>query len=82
VRYFPPVEQVPEGEVVSVNGVGDTFLGVILARVTELELAEQKAELSEQGVLEGVIWLGQRGAVETLRSAEAVGNGVGMLRVR
>lgn len=82
VRYFHPAEQVPENEVVSVNGVGDTFLGVLLARMVELELAGKQVDLAEQMVLEDLIGLGQKGAVETLRSAEAVGNGVGRLRVR
>ncbi|KAF8424904.1 Indigoidine synthase A like protein-domain-containing protein [Tirmania nivea] len=81
-RYFPPAEKVPQSEVVSVNGVGDTFLGVLLARMVELELAGKQPSLAEQGVLGDVIGLGQKGAVETLRSAEAVGNGVGRLRVR
>ena len=72
MRYFPPAVQIPKGEVVSVNGVGDTFLGVLLARMAELELAGKQVGLAEQGVLEDVIGLGQKGAVETLRSAEAV----------
>lgn len=82
MRYFPAAEQVPGSEVASVNGVGDTFLGVLLARIAELELAGKQVELAEQRVLEDVVGLGQKGAVETLRSAEAVGNGVGRLRVR
>ncbi|KAF8455479.1 Indigoidine synthase A like protein-domain-containing protein [Terfezia claveryi] len=82
VMYFHPAEQVKENEVVSVNGVGDTFLGVLLARMIELELAGKQVELAEQRVLGDLIGLGQKGAVETLKSAEAVGNGVGRLRVR
>ena len=82
MSYFPPTEQVPESEVISVNGVGDTFLGVLLARMAELEIPGEQVELAKQVVLEDVIGFGQKGAVETLRSAEAVGDGVGRLRVR
>lgn len=83
IRYFPPAENVPVEEIVSVNGVGDTFLGVLLGRMSELlGTGQKKLELGGVGVLEDLVGLGQRAAVETLRSAEAVGEGVGRLRVR
>ena len=71
---------------VSVNGVGDTFLGVILGRVVEMESDlsgnGKMVEFGESGVLDDIIGLGQQGAVETLKSEEAVGRGVRKLRAR
>jgi pseudouridine-5'-phosphate glycosidase/pseudouridine kinase len=59
MRLFPPVEKVED--VVSVNGVGDTFLGVLIAGLAKgLRLDEE------------LINLAQRGAVMTLRSPESV----------
>jgi len=66
MRLFPPVEVVED--VVSVNGVGDTFLGVLLAGLAK------GAELNED-----LINLAQRGAIMTLRSKEAVSPQLGEL---
>ncbi|KAE9382042.1 hypothetical protein N431DRAFT_552004 [Stipitochalara longipes BDJ] len=66
MRLFPPVEVVED--VVSVNGVGDTFLGVLIAGLAKgLELNED------------LINIAQRGAVMTLRSREAVSPQLGEL---
>ena len=96
IKHFPPVEKVPEAEAVSVNGVGDTFLGVLLGRIVEDEIRREERnvgrdlgneEMDEGGwiweVLDGLeeaVGVAQRGAVQTLRSREAVGEGVGKLR--
>lgn len=68
MRLFPAVEQVPDSEVVSVNGVGDTFLGVLVAGLA-------------RGVPlgESLINVAQRGAVMTLKSKLAVSPAVGEL---
>jgi pseudouridine-5'-phosphate glycosidase/pseudouridine kinase len=59
MRLFPAVEEVQD--VVSVNGVGDTFLGVVVAGLARgLKLGERLVDVA------------QRGAVMTLRSQEAV----------
>lgn len=58
MRLYPSVEEV-EG-VESVNGVGDTFLGVLVAG------------LAQGGRVENLIDVAQRGAVLTLRSRESV----------
>ncbi len=58
MRLFPGVEAV--ADVVSVNGVGDTFLGVLVAG------------LSRGGKIEELVDVAQRAAVMTLRSSEAV----------
>ncbi|KAH8814902.1 Indigoidine synthase A like protein-domain-containing protein [Xylogone sp. PMI_703] len=59
MRMFPASEEVKD--IVSVNGVGDTFLGVLIAGLANgLELDET------------LIGVAQRGAVLTLRSKEAV----------
>jgi pseudouridine-5'-phosphate glycosidase/pseudouridine kinase len=58
MRLFPGLG--PVDDVVSVNGVGDTFLGVLVAGMTKgLEM-------------ERVVNIAQRGAVMTLRSSKAV----------
>lgn len=65
MRLFPAVEQVDD--IVSVNGVGDTFLGVLIAGMAK-------------GIdMERMINVAQRGAVMTLRSSEAVSPQLGKL---
>ncbi|PQE18730.1 hypothetical protein CJF30_00009734 [Rutstroemia sp. NJR-2017a BBW] len=69
MRLFPAVEKVEEKDVVSVNGVGDTFFGVLVAGLAKgVELGEELVEVA------------QRAAVITLKSREAVGEGVKELR--
>ena len=66
MRLFPAVEVVED--VVSVNGVGDTFLGVLMAGLAKgLELDEKLVNIA------------QRGAVLTLRSKESVSPDLGLL---
>lgn len=60
MRMFPIVETVAEQDVVSVNGVGDTFLGVLVAG------------LAQGGKVENLVDVAQKGAVLTLKSAESV----------
>ncbi|RDL29950.1 Uncharacterized protein BP5553_10577 [Venustampulla echinocandica] len=67
MRLFPAVEQVQD--VVSVNGVGDTFLGVIIAGLAS------GARLDKP-----LIDLAQKAAVLTLRSREAVSPELKVLR--
>ncbi|KAI9645476.1 hypothetical protein NHQ30_006215 [Ciborinia camelliae] len=69
MRLFPVVEKVEEGDVVSVNGVGDTFLGVLIAGLA------RGCELGNE-----LIGIAQKGAVMTLKSGESVGPEVGRLR--
>jgi pseudouridylate synthase / pseudouridine kinase len=63
MRLFPPPEIVNSEEVVSVNGVGDTLLGVLIAG-----LAKDGAEAR----VEDMIPAAQRAAVMTIRSDKAV----------
>ncbi|SPO00841.1 related to carbohydrate kinase, contains PfkB domain [Cephalotrichum gorgonifer] len=65
MRLFPAAEKVQE--VVSVNGVGDTFLGVMIAG------------LAMGGRVEGLVDVAQRGAVMSLKSREAVSPDLGYL---
>ncbi len=58
---------VPAHDVVSVNGVGDTFLGALVGG------------LAQGGRAERLMDVAQRAAVVTLRSTEAVGGGLGGL---
>ncbi|CAF9902788.1 MAG: hypothetical protein ALECFALPRED_000019 [Alectoria fallacina] len=62
MRLFPPVETVSRDEIVSVNGVGDTFLGVLIAGLTK-EKPKNIVDLVD---------IAQRGSVMTLKSKEAV----------
>lgn len=62
IRMFPPAELVPAKEVESVNGVGDTFLGVLVAG-----LAKKKPK-----VLDDLVMIAQKGSCMTLRSKESV----------
>ncbi|KAI9048287.1 hypothetical protein LZ554_008082 [Drepanopeziza brunnea f. sp. 'monogermtubi'] len=66
MRLFPAVETVQD--VVSVNGVGDTFLGVLVAGLAQgLKLDAHLIDVA------------QRGAVMTLRSKESVSPQLGAL---
>ncbi|KAL6867860.1 Indigoidine synthase A like domain-containing protein [Trichoderma novae-zelandiae] len=58
MRLFPPVEHVED--VVSVNGVGDTFLGVMVSG------------LAQGGRVDKLVDVAQRGAVYTLKCAESM----------
>lgn len=62
MRLFPPVETVSSDKIVSVNGVGDTFLGVLIAGLTR-EKPKNIVDLVD---------IAQRGSVMTLKSKEAV----------
>lgn len=73
MRLFPAIEAVGEEEVVSVNGVGDTFVGTLVAG-----LAKAK-EGGKEGRVEDFIDIAQRAAVLTLKSRESVAPGLGTL---
>ncbi|OQN99204.1 hypothetical protein B0A48_15053 [Cryoendolithus antarcticus] len=75
MRLFPAIEDVAEEDVVSVNGAGDTFCGVLVAG-----LAKAKQE-GREGRLEEWVDIAQRAAVLTLKSEQAVSPGLGTLRM-
>ncbi|KAK3394299.1 Indigoidine synthase A like protein-domain-containing protein [Podospora didyma] len=58
MRLFPAIERVKD--IVSVNGVGDTFMGVLIAG------------LAQGGKIENLINVAQKAAVLTLKSHESV----------
>lgn len=70
VRHYNAAQQVPQAEVVSVNGVGDTFLGALVAALT----------LSKVPRIEDMIDVAQQASVLTLKSPEAVSLEVATLR--
>ncbi|KAL8755921.1 MAG: hypothetical protein Q9184_004657 [Pyrenodesmia sp. 2 TL-2023] len=70
MRLFRPAEIVPEEDVVSVNGAGDTFLGIVIAGLTK----ENPKSLIE------LIDIAQQGSVMTLKSKEAVSPEIGKLK--
>lgn len=70
MRLFPPVENVSSNEIVSVNGVGDTFLGVLIAGLTK----EKPRNIVD------LVDIAQRGSVMTLKSKESVSPQLSILR--
>ena len=70
MRLFPSIQNVPKGEIVSVNGVGDTFLGVIIAGLAR-KSTRQLAELID---------VAQQASILTLKSSEAVSPGIEALK--
>ena len=70
MRLFPPAEVVAEDDVVSVNGVGDTFLGIVLAGLAKNESRDWPH----------LIDVAQRGSVMTLKSNESVSPDISSLR--
>lgn len=70
MRMFPPAARVPDEEVVSVNGVGDTMLGTVMAA------------LSKGFTLEKAVPIAQEASVLSLKSAEAVSPLVGSIAKR
>lgn len=63
MRYFPAVELVQDDEILSVNGVGDTFLGAIVAGMAKKGKQETR--------IEDLIDIGQKAAILTLKSTES-----------
>ncbi|EME42248.1 hypothetical protein DOTSEDRAFT_54669 [Dothistroma septosporum NZE10] len=72
MRLFPAVEDVQAEDVVSVNGVGDTFAGTLLAGL---------AAKGNGARVEDLVDLAQRAAVLTLKSKESVNPGLGTMRL-
>ncbi|GAB7347460.1 hypothetical protein MBLNU459_g4375t1 [Dothideomycetes sp. NU459] len=72
MRLFPAAETVAEHDIVSVNGVGDTFLGAIVAGL---------AKRGRDARVEDLIDVAQKAAVLTLKSKEAVSPEIERLRV-
>ncbi|MCJ1397640.1 hypothetical protein MMC11_000836 [Xylographa trunciseda] len=70
MRLFPPAEIVRQDEIVSVNGVGDTFLGVLVAG-----LAKESPKSMDE-----LVMLAQSGSVITLKSEESVSKEISPLR--
>ena len=62
MRLFPPAEIVPQKDIVSVNGVGDTFLGVLMAG-----LAKENPKTIDE-----LVMVAQQASVLTLKSKESV----------
>ena len=70
MRLFPPVETVSDDSIISVSGVGDTFLGVLIAG-----LAKEKPRS-----IVDLVDIAQRGSVMTLKSKEAVNQQISTLQ--
>lgn len=66
MRLFPPAEVVQQADVVSVNGVGDTLLGVTVAGLVAAVRGGRPP------LLEEVLPIAQKAAILTLKSSEAV----------
>lgn len=68
MRLFPVAEKLGQQDVVSVNGAGDTLLGVL---VSALAMGEKKGEAGRIPV-EKAIHLAQQASIKTLRSKGGV----------
>lgn len=66
MRYFPAAEIIPEDQVVSVNGAGDTFLGVVVAGLA------MDGRKNGSGNLEDIIPIAQKASICSLKSKAAV----------
>jgi pseudouridine-5'-phosphate glycosidase/pseudouridine kinase len=66
VRLFPPEKVLGEGEVVSVNGVGDTFVGALAAGLVAGEQQDRASRVQE------CVGFAQRAAGLSLLSGESV----------
>ena len=71
MRLFPAAEKVDDKDIVSVNGVGDTFLGTIVAGL---------AKRGKDARIEQLVDVAQKAAVLTLKSKEAVSPELSSLR--
>jgi pseudouridine-5'-phosphate glycosidase/pseudouridine kinase len=69
MRLFPAAEVVPEEDVASVTGVGDTFLGMMIAGLVK-----------GKKTLEELVEVAQRGSAMTLKSYESVSPRLGELK--
>lgn len=72
MRLFPPAEVVPDHEIISVNGVGDTLLGVIIAGLAS----------GKRISWEDMIFIAQEASVMTLKSTAAASPSLTDLRPR
>lgn len=70
MRLFSPASRVPDEDIVSVNGIGDTMLGTIMAA------------LAKGYTLETAIPIAQEASVLSLKSAEAVSPEVRQIATR
>nr|POE48094.1 pseudouridine-metabolizing bifunctional protein [Quercus suber] len=71
MRLFPAIENVRDDQVASVNGVGDTFAGTLLAGLVKR---------GPDARVEELIDISQRAAVLTLKRRESVAPDLGTLR--
>ena len=62
LRHFPPAQTIPTRDIVSVNGVGDTFFGVLIAGLCR----RKSCSIGE------LVDVAQKAATMTLRSPESV----------
>ncbi|QVM07438.1 hypothetical protein D8B26_002137 [Coccidioides posadasii str. Silveira] len=76
MRLFPAVEKLEEGDVVSVNGAGDTLLGLL---VSALAVGENSGR-AEKTRVENVIPLAQQASIKTLKSKGGVSPDIKSLR--
>ncbi|KAI2016194.1 hypothetical protein LOY97_000814 [Ophidiomyces ophidiicola] len=76
MRLFPPAEEVTEQNVVSVNGAGDTLLGVL---VSALAMGEKSGK-PEKTWLERIIPVAQQASVKTLKSKGGISPDIQILK--
>ncbi len=70
MRLLPPVSSVPKDAIASVNGAGDTFLGIMI-----VGLAKQNPKRIDE-----LVDVAQKAAGLTLKSCESVSPDIGALK--
>lgn len=70
LRLFPPSEKLSDDQIVSVNGVGDTFLGVVVAGLAK----ENPKDITS------LVDIAQKGSVMTLKSKDAISPQISLLK--
>lgn len=72
MRLYPAAEVVSGADVISVNGVGDTFLGALMAVLVQGGAGKGDGEAGRARRVEECVDLAQKASVLTLKSKEAV----------
>ncbi|EEP76113.1 conserved hypothetical protein [Uncinocarpus reesii 1704] len=76
MRLFPAAEKLEAHDVVSVNGAGDTLLGVLVSALA----AAEKYDTAQKIRVEDVIPLAQQASIKTLKSECGVSSDIKSLR--
>lgn len=77
MRLFPPERILKDSDVVSVNGAGDTFVGVLISGLAKASGSNQSPHAGLH--MEEIISIAQQASLKTLESSQSVSKDVGSL---